>query len=99
MTGPTPSGLFDARGCLTAAGLAALERAQPGAAPAELAAHVGSCGRCQQHLLSSLREPGREAASRKQPPSGSRMVWMVVLVLGGLVALLAGLLSVPFLGR
>jgi hypothetical protein len=86
-----PGGLFDARGCLSAAGLTALERAAPGAAPADVAAHLGSCTRCQQRLLSSLRGPASAAAASRPRSPGSRLVWVAVLAIGALLLLLAGL--------
>jgi len=96
VTAPPDAGrLFDGQGCLTAAGLAAFQRAAPGRAPKEVAAHVGGCGRCQQRLLSSLREPGRtpSAPSSRRTSSGSRLVWMAILAIGALFVLLAGLIA------
>ena len=92
MTPPAAGPLFDGKGCLTPAGLGAFQRAAPGRAPTELAAHVAACGRCQQRLLASLREPARTAASRRGS-SGTRLVWMAGLVIGALVVLLAGLVA------
>jgi hypothetical protein len=43
--------LLDARGCLTEAGLVALDKAPPGQGPAEAAAHLASCARCQRRFL------------------------------------------------
>jgi hypothetical protein len=91
--------LFDGRGCLTAAGLAAFQGAPPGRAPGEVAAHVAGCARCQQRLLSSLRGPGKAASSPRRTSSGSRLTWMAVLVIGGLLLLLAGLVAAPWLRR
>ena len=101
MTPSSPSGpLFDARGCLTAAGLAALERAAPGAAPAEVAAHVGGCARCQQRLLSSLRDPASAAsASRRKPSGGSRLVWVALLAGALFLLLLFGLVVARWAAR
>jgi hypothetical protein len=94
-----PAGtLFDPRGCLTAAGLAALRGAPPGRAPAEVAAHVARCARCQQRLLSGLRAPGTPTPARGRA-AGTRLVWLAVLALGGLVALLAGLLAMSSFAR
>jgi hypothetical protein len=60
---------FDVRGCLTPAGIAAIQRAPAGRVPAELASHVGACVRCQERLLAteSLRAPGAPPAQRPQP--------------------------------
>jgi hypothetical protein len=93
---PAPEGgAFDARGCLTPAGLAAFQRAAPGRAPAEVAAHVAACARCQQRLLGSLREPA--SARSSSPPSsrrsGSRLLWIAALAIGALFLLLAGLVA------
>jgi hypothetical protein len=99
MTGPVDSArFFDLKGCLTAAGLAAFRNAPPGRAPAEVAAHVGSCGHCQQRLLSGLRGPAG-AAAPPRASSGSRLGWLVALVVGGLLLLLAGLVALPGLAR
>jgi uncharacterized paraquat-inducible protein A len=102
LTSPPDAGrLFDGQGCLTAAGLAAFQRAAPGRAPAEVAAHVAGCHRCQQRLLSSLREPGRSASasSSRRTSSRSRLAWMVALLIGGLIVLLAGLVAAPWFAR
>jgi hypothetical protein len=92
VTPPADGQLFDGQGCLTASGLAAFQRAAPGRAPKEVAAHVAACARCQQRLLASLREPARTAPSRRAS-SGSRLVWMAALVIGALFVLLAGLVA------
>jgi hypothetical protein len=47
------SDLVDARGCLTPAGMAALQRAPLGQAPPEVAQHLANCGRCQARLLTA----------------------------------------------
>jgi hypothetical protein len=76
----TPSGLLDARGCLTAAGLAALASAPPGQGPPDLAAHVVGCPRCQQRLLG----PALTAAARKEParaPSLGRTLFIAIALL------------------
>jgi len=64
--------LRDARGCLTPAGLAAFRDAQPGRAPAELAAHVASCARCQDRVLTADPGLADRTARRQAPP-----VWRV----------------------
>ena len=43
--------MLDARGCLTEAGLVALDGAPPGQGPPEAAAHLASCARCQRRFL------------------------------------------------
>jgi hypothetical protein len=67
--GPENRGaLVDGRGCLTAAGFAVLSRAPVGRAPADLAAHLAGCARCQERMLAggaparpAPRSPGRRA--------------------------------------
>jgi hypothetical protein len=96
VTPPPDAGrLFDGQGCLTAAGLAALQRAAPGRAPAEVAAHVAGCSRCQQRLLSSLREPGKggSASAPRRASSSSRLVWVAVVAIAALFLLLGGLVA------
>jgi len=48
--------LFDARGCLTGEGLAEVTGSPVGQAPAEAAAHLVSCARCQDRLLGAERK-------------------------------------------
>lgn len=99
MTAPASAGpLFDARGCLTPAGLAALRSAPPGRAPKEVAAHLAGCPRCQQRLFDGLRGPGAAAPARRAA-SGARLVWLLVLVVFGLLALVGGLLATRWLAR
>lgn len=69
--------LTDARGCLTDAGLAALETAPIGGAPASLTSHLAACARCQERLL--LRGVG--SSSRRRPRTRPP-AWRIVLVLG-----------------
>jgi hypothetical protein len=99
VTAPSSAGpLFDGKGCLTAAGLGAFQRAPAGRAPQELAAHVAGCGRCQQRLLSGMRGPAPNVPARR-PSSGRRLVWLAVLAIGGLFLLVAGLVAVRSLAR
>lgn len=86
------SGLLDARGCLTHAGLAALADAAPGAAPAELAQHVTTCARCQElWLRSSSPEPRKP---RLTPEEASRRRWgMTAITLGMLLFALVALVA------
>ena len=101
MTAPSGTGaLLDRNGCLTAAGLAALRGAAPGRAPKEVAAHVAACARCQQRLLSGLSGPAAApAAAPKRRSPGVRLLWLLVLVVFGLLALMTGLLAMRWLGR
>jgi len=84
-----PQPLKDFKGCLTEAGLLAFRGASPGKAPADLAAHVAGCARCQERLLTSdegTLGPGK----RKAPPP----LWRVLLVFFvGLLAAIAGFLA------
>jgi hypothetical protein len=99
VTAPATGGpLFDGRGCLTAAGLAAVQGAPPGRAPSEVASHLAGCGRCQQRLLSGLHAPGAAPPARRGA-AGPRLVWLAVLVLGALFALVAGLFAMRSLAR
>ena len=99
MTGPaSPGPLFDGRGCLTPAGLAALQGAPAGRAPAEVAAHVTGCARCQKRLLTGSGAPAPAAPARRGS-SGSRLVWLIVILLAGVLILFAGLVAAPWLRR
>jgi hypothetical protein len=61
--------LLDARGCLTTAGFAALSRAPVGRVPADLAAHLASCPRCQDRMLAAAAgpRPATPAAPSRKP--------------------------------
>ncbi|MET0555124.1 MAG: hypothetical protein ABW221_18925 [Vicinamibacteria bacterium] len=85
--------LVDARGCLTDAGFAALAAARPGQAPAELAAHLAGCARCQDRVLQAAT--GTDAASRTRGAvRSSRRRWgALALVIGILLAAIVGLLA------
>jgi hypothetical protein len=73
--------LRDTRGCLTEAGLQAFRQAPPGRAPAELAAHVAGCARCQTRAL--MTDEGTAGpGQRKQPPPAWRVF---ALFFGGLL--------------
>ena len=79
------TGWLDARGCLTEAGFAAASASPLGQVPPELAAHLASCGRCQQRLLGG---GARRPPVRPKAPSFGRML----LVLGGVAAAILALL-------
>jgi hypothetical protein len=86
---------FDARGCLTREGLAALAAAPAGRGPQPLAIHVASCPRCQQQLLVSSPGEGPARTSAGKATRGGRR-WlnlglMVAALLAALVALLVTL--------
>jgi len=76
--------MLDARGCLTDAGLDTLSRAPVGKAPAELAAHLAACPKCQERMLlrGSPRGPKKTA-----PPA-----WRVWIVVGAALFLLISVL-------
>jgi uncharacterized paraquat-inducible protein A len=79
--------LRDEKGCLTPAGLLAVQSAPVGRAPAELAGHVASCARCQERLLAG----GILAAvtrTKKEPPPR----WRVAIVLAAIILLVLSLL-------
>jgi hypothetical protein len=87
------TGLVDVRGCLTEAGFAALASARPGGAPAELAAHLAGCARCQDRVLQAAA--GVAGAGRPRNPAGSeRRRWLALaLVMGVLLIAIVGLLA------
>jgi hypothetical protein len=81
--------LVDARGCLTPAGMAALQRAPLGQAPAEVAQHLAACGRCQARLLAaSAGRLDRPREPLADPGAGSvsgRMLRTVAFVFAALL--------------
>lgn len=98
MSGHAHGGNLDARGCLSAEGLAALTAAPVGQAPPELAAHLAGCVRCQDRLLflsSGAPEAARPAA-RPAPWRNLALVTagfvLILLVLGVALGMLSGTL-------
>lgn len=90
------SGWLDARGCLTEAGFAAVSAAAVGRVPGELAAHLATCGRCQQRLLGGgVKRP--PVAKRKVPSLGRMLALLAAAVLAilGLLAALLHLVTPP----
>jgi hypothetical protein len=83
--------LQDGRGCLTPSGLDAMEAAETGQAPPELARHLSECQRCQDRLLARARDGGK----RGPRPTTGRLVMrtalVLVVILGALAALMATL--------
>lgn len=79
------SGWFDARGCFSAEGMAALRAAEPGKAPPELAAHLASCASCQERLLvlENPNTPRAAPVSRdpRRPWRNLALVGLAVLVM------------------
>jgi hypothetical protein len=93
--GPENRGaLTDGRGCLTAAGFAALSRAPVGRAPADLAAHLAGCARCQERMLAAGApvRPPTAAAPRRTP-----RLWLGVAL--AFAALLLALGALILAGR
>ena len=89
-SGPPDRALLDPRGCLTPAGLAALAQAPIGRGPAELAAHLASCARCQDRMLASGAgpRPAPSSVPRRKP-----RLWLgVVLAFAALILALAALI-------
>jgi hypothetical protein len=78
--------LIDSRGCLTAAGVAALAKAPPGQGPPELAAHLVACVRCQDRLLA---QSAGLAAGTVRTPSRRPPLARTLLIAAGFVALIA----------
>jgi hypothetical protein len=83
-----PEGLLDRQGHLTAAGLAALAAAPVGKGPADLAAHLASCGRCQERMLAGARGEAPARRERREPPPA----WRIWAVLGAALLLLLSIL-------
>lgn len=89
------SSLLDPRGCLTDPGLDALAGAPVGQAPAEAAAHLARCSRCQDRLL----RRGREAAALRRRGEArpfrnlalfAGMLLLILLMLGITLVALSG---------
>ncbi len=79
--------LRDDKGCLTPAGILAVQSAALGKAPAELAGHVASCARCQERLLAG-GIVALVTRKRKDPPPR----WRVAVVLAAVILLVLSLL-------
>jgi len=85
------------KGCLTEAGFRALERAAVGRAPAELAAHLASCGLCQERMLSGRRTPGEMPRAERKPPPPAWRIWALLGFLLLMFAIVA--MTLQWLGR
>ena len=85
--------LLDARGCLTEAALATLDKAPPGQGPAEAAAHLAGCGRCQRRLLArGGQDAGAISAAPRTavaPPLWRTIAVVVAVIVLALVAVIA----------
>jgi hypothetical protein len=76
--------LLDASGHLSPEGIAAVGEAAPGQISPEVAAHLASCSRCQERVLSG----GVPRAPRKampKPPSIKRAIGLVFLILASIL--------------
>ncbi|HEY7515524.1 MAG TPA: hypothetical protein VIC87_13645 [Vicinamibacteria bacterium] len=79
--------LQDASGCLSLDGIAAVGAAAPGRIPAELAAHLASCARCPERVLTGgVPRPTRK--ERPDPPSIKRALLLVGLIVLSIFAFL-----------
>jgi hypothetical protein len=88
--------LFDAQGCLSAQGFAEISAAPPGRAPAELAAHLAGCTRCQRRLLVTAMPSSGSSPRRPRPPLWRTWLVVVVCVLLVIMAMtLTRVLSAP----
>jgi hypothetical protein len=85
----------DARGCLTDAGLHALESAPLGRVPAELSSHLAACAGCQERLLRRGAGASSRRAARPRPPA-----WRMILVLAmAMLLTVSALIAARWLGR
>lgn len=95
------SALVDPRGCLTPAGMAALQRAPLGQAPDELARHLASCARCQARLLEVGAGSEHRPAGRPAPAQGAgapgRLWRPIVFIVAALAFALGALALMSFL--
>lgn len=78
--------LLDGRGCLTEAGFAALDAAPPGRGPADAAAHLAGCSRCQRRFLA---RGGKDAAGISATPTRAVAppLWRTVVVVFAVLVL------------
>jgi hypothetical protein len=76
---------FDARGCLDDGGLAALAR--PQGVPADVAAHLASCDRCQDRALTAATGRTSGRLPRTRPTAGRTAAIIGLILLGAIVAL------------
>lgn len=94
--------VFDPRGCLTPAGMAALQEAPPGQAPAELARHLAACARCQARLLGASTGRVDRPGAPPEIPAGvaaTRRLWRTVVFVGAALFLAVVALAVLALVR
>jgi hypothetical protein len=77
--------LLDANGHLSVAGLAALQAAPAGQAPAEVARHLAGCAACQERLLVASApgprpKPGRRPMGLAPSPGRTALLLLMTLV-------------------
>jgi len=78
--------LLDASGCLSEAGIAAVNAAVPGQIPSEGAAPLAACGRCQERVLSGgAPRPPRRGAPPALPSLRRAVVLMALVLLSVLI--------------
>ena len=88
------STLFDAQGCLSPEGFTQISAAPPGQVPAELAAHLAGCMRCQRRLLAAALPPS--GPRRERPPLWrTGVVVLVIVLLAVLAMMLTRILNTP----
>ena len=90
--------LLDGRGCLTEAGFVAMGAAPPGRGPADAAAHLTGCGRCQRRFLA---RGGKEIAAISATPGKAVAppLWRTLAALFAVLVLVAtALIGVRWLG-
>ena len=85
--------LLDGRGCLTEAGFVALDHAPPGRGPADAAAHLAGCSRCQRRFLA---RGGKDAAGISATPT--RAVAPPLWRTGAVVVAVLVLVAVAMIG-
>jgi hypothetical protein len=73
--------LFDAAGCLSPEGIAAVAGSVPGRVAPEAARHLAACTRCQQRVLSGGVDRPRRKAQPPPLPSVKRAMLLLGLVL------------------
>jgi hypothetical protein len=80
-----------APGCLSDAALAALAAAPPGQGPADAAAHLAACPRCQRRFLARAGEVPHAPRANKaeRPPLWRTAVAVVAILLAVLTAMFA----------
>jgi hypothetical protein len=80
----TDTTFLDANGHLSAAGLGALQAAQAGQAPPEVASHLATCPACQDRLLEASApgprpKPGRKPMGVAPSPGRTALLLLVTL--------------------